>query len=203
MFISDVSFRDIFHKFVFVRDSKILSQSADLFDIPEGTNAMLMYCYIDCDAGITFELLCPATFESKKYYPMPDKNFRHFVRYNALDKNEIYIVSDDEIDISFFDIETARINENYDHGYSEVIRGIDAIDPLRSPEFPDDIMVYITKENVQTERVWVKTLSIDDGHIKGRLLNEPNSDFGIHKGDEFIIQLVTYKGELVAVCPFK
>ena len=60
---------------------------------------------------------------------------------------------------------------------------VEAIDTSRSPEFPDDVLVILIHGNNAPEGCWVRCEKIADGMMAGTLLNEPDSDFGVHRGD--------------------
>ena len=56
MLISDLNFRDVYHK-VFVICNVDLSQLSDLFACDENANGVMVYGYVDYEAGLTFEVL--------------------------------------------------------------------------------------------------------------------------------------------------
>ena len=78
-------------------------------------------------------------------------------------------------------------------------RMIKEIDHLRFNGFPDDIAVILFKDEVQPEQVWVRLKHIKDNTLYGILLNEPNADFGVYKGDLIQVLFTTIEDEVKAV----
>ena len=86
-----------------------------------------------------------------------------------------------------------QINEWYDTDNSakEEIRSFEFLDQFRHPSFPDDIVVLFLRGDNNPEKVWVTANHLSDQKIMGELLNEPNQDFGVHKGDT--IRIIPYQ----------
>lgn len=68
----------------------------------------------------------------------------------------------------------------------EESRELDFLDSSRSPEYPDDVLVYLFKGGNKPEACWVRIESLAKPKIIGRLLNEPDQDFGCHVGDNIV-----------------
>ena len=64
-----------------------------------------------------------------------------------------------------------------------MIRGALDLDPLRHDEYPDDLRAVLTREGLNPEQVWVRSVKPKDDKIYARLLVEPYQDFGVHMGD--------------------
>ena len=82
------------------------------------------------------------------------------------------------------------------------IRRIEELDPSRAPGFPDDVVVYFTKEGYQTEGIWCRTVDADPKRhlIQMEMMNEPDAPFGKHLGDIVDATLIPMEdGELKAV----
>lgn len=64
------------------------------------------------------------------------------------------------------------------------------LDKSRHDFYPDDVMVYLTREGLNPEGCWVRIIGLGDHFIMGTLLNEPGQDFGYHSGEKvaFFIQ---------------
>ena len=67
------------------------------------------------------------------------------------------------------------------------------LDGSRSPEYPDDVLVYLLKEGNDPEGCWVRMEGLEEHRILGELLNEPKEDFGFHQGD--LISIYIQKDE--------
>lgn len=92
-----------------------------------------------------------------------------------------------DLDDSDFDEHTQEyirvINECYKCSeQTEEMRKLTFLDPLRSPDYPDDIQVLLYQKGMQIERVWVKCFAYTEDELFGKLLNESNQDFGVYNG---------------------
>ena len=56
MLISELNFRDVYHK-IFIIYNSDFSHISDLFECDENANGLMVYGYIDHEAGLTYELL--------------------------------------------------------------------------------------------------------------------------------------------------
>lgn len=66
-------------------------------------------------------------------------------------------------------------------------REIEKLDIFRHEDFPDDVQVALFKSGVKLELIWMRCteyIGSQDGAfaLKGKLLNEPFGEFGIHVG---------------------
>lgn len=172
------------------------------FGFAEEFDGLLTYCYIDQNAGMTFDVLCPACYSSTKYAPIVNKDVRFIVRYDALAESEATVAIMADVDKSEFATYINDVHHSYGHiGELATVRGIKEIDHLRFPNHPDDIPVFIIKDGNNPEGVWVRTSAIREGSIVGCLLNEPNVDFGIHSGEEIVISFsIDENGQYIAYC---
>lgn len=178
--------------------------------IAPGENSLLTYCYIDRQAGLSFEVVCKACL-------LPDGSikFGEMSKTTSMKIREGGLISDALIFPEGYEMEkyqevADRIKAGY--GYH-----IDMVKKLESKRFnnrrhvcyPDDIMVYLFGMNIKTEQIWVTEIDEDmyPAHIKnligtklvhttqngnetmefagaGRLINEPyNPGFGYKNGD--------------------
>ena len=65
----------------------------------------------------------------------------------------------------------------------EESRSMDFLDGSRSPEYPDDVLVYLLKDGNKPEGCWVRIEGLADHEIIGTLLNEPDQNFDYHEGE--------------------
>ena len=72
----------------------------------------------------------------------------------------------------------------------EETRKMGFLDKSRHDFYPDDVMVYLTREGLNPEGCWVRIIGLGDHFIMGTLLNEPDQDFGYHSGEKvaFFVQ---------------
>lgn len=204
--LDTVSFRDMDYKFLLVKDidwktRMIIEKSG--YRIRPDDNAMLVFGYIDQEAGISFELLCAAcVYDDGEVSLEPTNKTTSFkFRYESFEGDVVPFTNLSQL-VPFHD-RAQMIVKGYKAPDAVLeIRAIQELDPSRAPGYPDDIVVFFIKEGYRNEGIWCRTVGTDPARhlIQMRMLNEPNASFGKHMGD--IIDVTLYQmdnGELKAV----
>lgn len=200
-----ISFREMDQKFLLVKDidmktRMVIERSG--FHIRQDDNAMLVFGYIDQEAGISFELLCAACVYDDGEVSLEPANITTSFkfRYGSFQGDMVPFTNLSQL-IPFHD--RAQMIKN-GYGAPEAvleIRNIRELDPSRAPGFPDDIVVFFIKEGYRNEGIWCRTVGTDPARhlIQMRMLNEPNAPFGKHMGDIVDVTLIQMdNGELKA-----
>ena len=105
-------------------------------------------------------------------------------RAGSIAEDELFVITGDEQLRKTYQNKIDAIERHYRNcDEIEATRKVEAIDTSRSPEFPDDVLVILIHGNNAPEGCWVRCEKIADGMMAGMLLNEPDSDFGVHRGD--------------------
>lgn len=200
-----INFREMDQKFLLVKDidmktRMVIERSG--FHIRQDDNAMLVFGYIDQEAGISFELLCAAcVYDDGEVSLEPTNKTTSFkFRYGSFQGDMVPFTNLSQL-IPFHD--RAQMIKN---GYGAPdavleIRNIRELDPSRASGFPDDIVVFFVKEGYRNEGIWCRTVGTDPARhlIQMRMLNEPNAPFGKHLGDIVDVTLIQMdNGELKA-----
>ncbi|MDG6258193.1 MAG: hypothetical protein QCH35_11435 [Methanomicrobiaceae archaeon] len=77
------------------------------------------------------------------------------------------------------------------------------LDRFRAPGYFDDVSAILRANDQETipEVVWVRLedQSCNGTYFKGKLLNEPHSDFGVHKDDMLTVRFAEHEGERILV----
>ena len=206
MKLLNYNFRDLYkqcvvlkNKWMFDGAKKMLSDYS--YAGSSDMNATLCFGYIDSQAGMSFNFLCFANFETgkideKSYEKQLSEKIMLRSRYDAEIEIKPYLG-----DISVFDERIKMIDEGY-HKNEKVLptRNIKEIDHLRHNIFPDDILVLLKKEGFQIEQVWIRLSGIENGNLVGILLNEPNSDFGVYANQLVHAQIIAKGTDIYVVC---
>lgn len=183
--LSEMGFREVDGSVLYVEGALSLfgeDSGMGSADFPDA----LAYGYIDHQAGLSMQVLCSARRAGSKIERRRDLNeHRLIIRSGGTGERLAAQVVDSSL--SEFSDRIEQIEEIYgpdDESLRDVRRSAD-IDPLRNPEYPDDIRAYLLKQGVKgMEIVWMRTLGISgEGSVVGRLLNEPYGDYGVHEGD--------------------
>ncbi len=91
------------------------------------------------------------------------------------------------------------INTYVYHEGVTITRNITQLDCCRNDDCPDDIMVYLLKNNNKPECCWVRCSDVQNKQLLGSLLNEPYQDFGIHLGDSIRFGIMKQEEKYICV----
>ena len=202
----EINFREMDNKFLLVKDidlktRMVIERSGSR--IRPDDNAMLVFGYIDHEAGISFELLCAAcVYDDGEVSLEPISKTASFkFRYGSFQGDMIPFTNLSQL-LPFHD-RAKMIVEGYAASDDVIeMRTIEALDPSRAPGFPDDIVVFFVKEGFRNEGIWCRTVGVDRTRhlIQMQMLNEPDAPFGKHIGEIIDVSLIRMDdGEVKAV----
>ena len=193
--IDDISFREMDNKFLLVKDIDMKTRMTIKnmgFKIRQDDNAMLVFAYIDHEAGISFELLCAACVydDEEVSFEPTDKSTSLKFRYGSFQGNIVPFTKTNLL-VPFYE-KVQMIVEGYKASDDILeIRAIQELDPSRAPGYPDDIVVFFFKEGYRNEGIWCRIVGSDRTTrlVQMRMLNEPDAPFGRHMGDIVDVRL--------------
>ena len=199
--IEQFNFRELHHKYLLlINDERNFMVASKAFPNHAGDNALLLYGYIDHEAGLSFEVLCVARFIEGLpiQYREPSSDTSLKIRYDSIQGTLAHI--DISYDLLRYKSRVDSINEHYKvHMAVEHIRGIESLDKYRGPQYPDDIIVFFAKEDCKPEGIWVRLEKNIGDKLAGRILNEPWADYGYHAGDYIRIEPVVHEDVLLPI----
>ena len=183
----DFSFRELTNGLVLIVNDRNLLPMKKVFRHEVDDNAILACGYIDHTAGITFEALCLAEYEPNGHITLRKGNDTTSMklRYDGIDG--IILLFDGEI-LPTYQKKIDMVREGYQ--VNEAIlkaRNTVAIDDFRHPQFPDDVLLIFYQRSVQPEGIWCRIESELEGRPAAILMNEPNSNFGVHKDRKSVV----------------
>ena len=82
----------------------------------------------------------------------------------------------------------------------EESRKMKVLDAFRSPEYPDDVLVYLLKVGNKPEACWVRIEGLMENQIIGTLLNEPEQNFSYHVGEKIAFFIHEDENGGIALC---
>lgn len=204
MLVSQIPFREIqYHYFLLPLqpEDTVLYKICKHFPGAAKANLVLLYGYIDHQAGITFELLCNGILKGNQVslYDGTD-DFTAKIRSGEIAHHEIY--PQEEYHFAPYQEKVDFINTNYKVSKDvETLRSFTELDPFRHPLYPDDLGVILYREGQQMERCWVRCNAMKEDGISGTLLNEPNGSLGPHCSDEITFTMIENKDKtLLPIC---
>ena len=188
----ETGFRALYKNFAAFMLKDNLKQCIIGYPDVDKANCVLTYGYIDNEAGLTMEVLCAGykDGDSFKFFDC-SKEICAIFRIGSVEEDEFYLFDDSDGKLSKKYADKLEKVKNYDASEEvEETRTMVFLDKLRHEHYPDDVMVYLTREGLNPEGCWVRIIGLGDHYIMGRLLNEPDQNFGYHNGEKiaFFIQ---------------
>lgn len=199
---SEVGFRAFYHNFIVVPMKDSLKGILKDFPGADSANCILTYGYIDRMAGLTLEVLA-AAFMDNEEMSFGDGNAEKLskIRIESVIDDECYYIDDE--DCSMYKLYSDKLDmlKNYAAGDGvEESRNMDFLDSSRSPEYPDDVLVYLLKNGNKPEGCWVRIEALAEHAIIGTLLNEPSQDFGYHAGSQIAFYVHQTENKEIILC---
>lgn len=186
MYYKDTGFRALYKHFIAFPLKDNIKQCIENYPNAEKANCVLTYGYIDHDAGLTMEVLA-AGFKDGDAFKFFDTSVetRAFIRVGAVIDDEFFFFDDADGGLSKKYAEKLDVLKHYEVSEEiEETRKMGFLDKSRHDFYPDDVMVYLTREGLNPEGCWVRIIGIGNHFIMGTLLNEPDQDFGYHEGEK-------------------
>jgi len=199
---SEVGFRAFYHNFIVVPMKDSLKGVLKDFPGADRANSILTYGYIDRMAGFTLEVLAAAFMDNEEMsFGIGNTEKLSKIRIESVIDDECYYVDDE--DDSMYELYSDKLEmlKNYDaEDGVEESRNMDFLDSSRSPEYPDDVLVYLLKNGNKPEGCWVRIEELAEHEIIGTLLNEPNQDFGYHIGNQIAFYVHQTENKEIILC---
>lgn len=188
----ETGFRAFYKKFTVFMFTDTLREVTKNFPGAGQGNCILTYGYIDRSAGLTLEILAVGVAEEDgvTFFEGTDA-YRSFLRIGAVIEQEFFALGDE--DGSLYAEHATKIDRLRRYDASEEVeqsRQMSFLDASREPAYIDDVLVYLFKEGLSPEGCWVRIIGLEERTLKGTLLNEPDQNFGCHRGENlsFFVQ---------------
>ena len=192
--LKDYGFRDLLNKYIYIENKEVLPILSNYFETPEEATALLAYCYLEHEKGMSLEVLCCSSFnetaKSIKFYKTNDEA-KIALPYTAMLDSSVLILPDNILPLEKF---LAKVNPlltltHISEGV-EKSRKIVAMDHLRKTDNPDAVLVQLVHGDDHIERHHVLLEDVGEMNLTGTLLSEPDFDFGVHQGESLTFFLV-------------
>lgn len=194
MTCKEAGFRPFYHKFCIIPMTTPSMKLLARYPNADRADGILTYGYCDSSAGFTLEVLAIANNNDNCTVFDDISNDQRFILRFGTVANDVFQCIDDPSG-TLAERYKERINDIHTYYRAsdpvETSRSFTFLDSLRHENFIDDILVLFYKETLQPEGCWVRIKNIVDLHREehafvGILLNEPNQDFGCHRGEEIL-----------------
>lgn len=175
------------------------------YELEEEVNSMILLPYVDHTAGLSFQMVATCLLKNDKltvYEREDDFQILSNYRFDSLKDVEFEYL--DNLDLNpDFDIESYK-----DHAmeifylYNDndklfTLRKLDILDELREPEYPDDVFVGFFKKGFGGEGMWVRYEDFEETDFYGILLNQPEQNLGVNKGDRVKFHITKNKNDKI------
>lgn len=183
----EMSFRAVYHDFCVLPMIERIKKLITNFPTTDDANGVLTYGYYDREAGLTLEVIATVVVQDEEIieYNETSLDTRCFIRMESVADEDILLYSDLNGKLAEKYAEKIKTLHIYDPSEEvERVRKLMILDGCRSDFYVDDVIVRLIKEGNELEECWVRTNKLENKLFTGTLLNEPDQDFGYHKGDE-------------------
>lgn len=193
MLLKEMNFRDIVDKYLYIDTAGVAQNLGSIFEVTEDATGVLCYGYIDAQAGISFEILCCAVYDTaKKTLKLLHGNGEQSakIRLSELLEAQAAVLPSEMPRLSEFQSKVAMVQKAYKADEAtEAMRRLTSSDPARLATHPDIVTVYLVRGD-EAEAVHVLLKEVREVNIIGTLLSEPQAATGLHKDDEISFFLV-------------
>lgn len=193
MLLKEMNFRDIVDKYLYIDAAGVAQNLGSIFEVTEDATGVLCYCYIDAQAGITFEILCCAVHDAAKktlklFHGNGEQSAK--IRLAELLEAQAAVLPSEMPRLSEFQSKVAMVQKAYKADEAtEAMRKLTSLDPARLATHPDIVTVYLVRVD-EAEAAHVLLKEVREVNIIGTLLSEPQKASSLHKGDEISFFLV-------------
>ena len=192
--VKEASFRSFYHELVYIRCASLIEDV-----MPEvakaGDTGLVLYGYIDEEAGVSFQPLWIAKeVETTLDMRLIPEETMYLIRLANLDDCEFCSMRWIEVDPYIVDRARRVIAEVYDtkSKEKEETRTFQGLDRFRHREHPDDFGVafYYEDKSKEPERLWVRISRVEGNQCFGTLLMDSKHADGLKEGDEITFRVL-------------
>lgn len=201
--VKEASFRSFYHELVYIRCAALIEDV-----MPEvaqaGDTGLVLYGYIDEEAGVSFQPLWIAKEgESMLDMRLIPEETMYLIRLANLDDCEFCSMKWMEVNPYIVDRARRVIAEVYDtkSKEKEETRTFQGLDQFRRREHPDDfgVAVYYEDKSKDPERLWVRISRVEGNQCFGTLLMDSKHPDGPKEGNEIMFKVLQNENDELEV----
>ena len=198
----NIDFRKISDNFWLVSMNDKLRKIVEEYPGVDLANFILCYGYVDHEAGLSLEVLALSSKDAEEVHIFePRTDISTKIRIGAIKDENMCFLEDRNGELRKRFAFLIGILDDY--AVEEDIqesRKMKVLDAFRSPEYPDDVLVYLLKERKKPEACWVRIEGLMENQIIGTLLNEPEQNFSYHIGEKIAFFIHEDENGDIALC---
>ena len=193
MKLKEKSFRELRKQYIYLAMPELAAQLAAFFEGAEQATGVLCYCYLEHERGLQLEVLCCARFDAearslKLFSGNPAQSVT--LPYASVSEAETAVLPADLPRLAEFKSKVKAVQTHCNVTADvEKTRQLTTLDHLRSVERPDEVAVRLV-HGESVEEVTVRLEGVSEMQLYGKLVSEPEEDFGVHAGDSLSFYLV-------------
>lgn len=197
--IRELSFRALENKYLYLECPQILGLFDQHFAGDEATG-ILAYCYINHEAGLQFEVLCKSFFDpAKKAIKFFETNeeISFNLPYGLMQNSAVMLLPEAILALDKYKAKVEKLAIHAATEEQQKARNIVAIDGCRRSEQPDEVLVYLSRDET-VETIYVRLEGVGKMDLYGIVLSEPQQDFDVHEGE--LLHFFMVKNEQGIMC---
>lgn len=182
---AEKGFRPLYKNFCIYPLNPIIKEALKDQKGIEEAEGVMVYGYVDHQAGNTVELIALTKKNDDKSYSFIrlEDSARFFIRIESIMREEFEFVDFGNGHLAEqFKRKLVKLIKYDQNDYLIKSRCMIFLDEFRHEKNFDDVKVILYKEGLEIEGVWVRVEALDKGVIMGTLLNDPAQDFGVKTG---------------------
>ena len=182
----DTGFRAVYKQFCAFKLNDTFKDLAKDYPGIDEANCVLAYGYMDREAGLTLDIIAAGQQKDHSFRFADTKTDEQLiVRIGAVLDDEFSIIDDQDGGLRKRYDDKLSMLSMYDASEEiEETRNMGFLDSCRDAEYIDDVMVYLVRDGLKPEGCWTRITGLGERWLMGKLLNEPEQDFGYHEGEE-------------------
>lgn len=185
MTYKETGFRALYQQFCAFPLVETIKPCVKDFPGAESANCVLVYGYVDSEAGFTLEVVAAGIKEEDGFHFYDtNEHVKSMIRINTVEEDNFYYFADEDGDLKNRYAEKIKMLDHYlPNEEVQKSREMGFLDDARHEYCIDDVLVYLTREGLEPEGCWVRICGLAEHAIMGILLNEPNQNFDYHMGE--------------------
>lgn len=181
---------DYLFKPVVLESKELYVRIAERYGYCEEDGYPLCVPYIDAKQGL---MMCVVALVNRANYGLMhqlDPLYRFKFTQDDAEMSPAYLREyKDYPSLGLEKVALVLLDENKPSQQKDETRKLKELDILRDLEIPDNILVVLRRNGVEPEGVWAELVAVEEGLVFAKLVDSPFDDFGIDKGDTFIVNL--------------
>ena len=185
-----LSIFDYLFKPVILESKELYTRIAERYGYCKEDGYPLCVPYIDSKQGL---MMCAVALVNRTSYELMhhlDPLYRFKFTQDDAEMSPVYLrMYKDYPSLGLEEFALTLLNANKPSQEKDGTRKLKELDRLRDLEMPDNILVVLRKNGLEPEGVWAELMAIEEGLVFAKLIDSPFDDFGIDKGDTFLVNL--------------